>query len=107
MAEIEEHRKTVTKTNETNANSMTECAEVAVVVRSMQQVRINVIGLRDLVNALNAADAPQEAHVDFSLEGSLQQLTVSWTKTETQTKKKPAYRVAGREYGADDHGGRS
>lgn len=103
MAEIEEHKKTVTKTNGTNANSMTECAEVAVVVRSMQQVRINVIGLRDLVNALNAADAPQEAYVDFSLEGSLQQLTVSWTKTETQTKKAQVYR----QMNSDDHGGRS
>ena len=102
MAEIEEIRKTVTKTNAaTTGSSMTECAEITVNARSMEQVRLNVIGLRDFVGALNAAKAPQETHIDFSLEGALQYMTATWTKTETQTKKMPVYR----QMNSDDGGG--
>ena len=101
MAEIQEVKDVLTKTDGEKGSSIVESTKVSVTVRSLKQARINVLGLRDLVNALNAVDAPQEAYVEFDLTPSLASMMVTWERTETQVKKKPVYR------NSDDHGGRS
>lgn len=80
LAEIEESRKTVIRTGGDSGSPLAKCAEVSVTVTSMKQIKINVAGLRDFVNALNAAGASQEVYIGFNLTGPLSYLVASWNE---------------------------